>query len=138
MSNVPRCLPTVYDTASTAESVCKPVVLDCITWARAAGESVPRVGKGDRAGGDGWKQELEFVQTTFVQKFAEFPNDGLKCRPIPLPPWRVAYACGISVSCDLKDAPATRCWLPTRSVYGEFGGILHPHSPTRQGVLHDN
>src|SRR5713101_3626678 len=56
MSNAPRCLSTVYDTASTAVSVCKPVVLDCMTWARAAGESVPSGGNGDRDGGAGGKE----------------------------------------------------------------------------------
>src|SRR5437870_304551 len=65
------------------------------------------------------EQGLEFVQTTFVQESAEFPNHRLKCRPIPLPPRRVAYIRGLPLSCDLKDTPATRCRLPTRSVYGE-------------------
>jgi hypothetical protein len=41
----------VYDTASTAVSVCKPVVLDWMTWALSAAESVLKRGKED--GDDG-------------------------------------------------------------------------------------
>jgi hypothetical protein len=54
MSNVPRCLPSVYDTASTAVSVCKPVVLDWMTWALSAAESVPTRGKEDGDEGGCW------------------------------------------------------------------------------------
>src|SRR5262245_53234088 len=55
MSNVPWCLLTVYDTASTAVSVCKPVVLDWMTWALAVAESVPTRGKEDGDKGGGWR-----------------------------------------------------------------------------------
>jgi hypothetical protein len=55
MSNVPPCFPSVYDTASTAVSVCKPVVLDWITWALSAAESVCTSGKEDGDDGVDWR-----------------------------------------------------------------------------------
>jgi hypothetical protein len=64
MSKVPRCWPTVYETASTAVSVCKPVVLDWMMWALAAAESVPRKGKEDDAEDGYWRAVHDTREST--------------------------------------------------------------------------
>jgi hypothetical protein len=69
MSNAPDCFPTVYDIASTAVSVCIPVVLDWMIWALETGESVPRGGKGDGEGAAGG-QEVQDVSMSPISPMA--------------------------------------------------------------------